>query len=509
MLIPCAIGTHAATSSEGVAVLVDVDRDGRRRLQLRAVRRPGRERLLAVLDAELAELRQRVERLVERPPLVDVDLEGDVGRLPDGAHPIDIETVAASELQLQAPEPPARVRLRRLRPHLVGRGEPDRPGGRRPEPLEPEHSPDRLAEKLPTEVVQRCVDRGPRGELVVGQALHHVVQGERVVAEVARDALHERERRLGRLVIPLDRRSLTEPGDVPVPDLDLDHLRRVLRPARDRERLGELQGDDPGAELHAQTFAQGTVPGSDPFGVRPSESAAATLSSSRASSSGDRARASGARGRRFDSCLAQTDPRSQAESAWLRGSDVSGMPRMLAACRPRCRPRWRAPRERRFRTPPKGVGAHDRSRKVGGPPRLAASPLSRGQPNRARPFTHPSPLLSFFGGADMSTLRTGARGLRVWCALAVELSPAAIWAERDRLAVVVEVGAPAIGVAGEAQRRASPHYRAQAIVTTTFRLPSPAGEVNGTVGGIVPKKLSRIETRNGFVPAVVAWFSSE
>jgi hypothetical protein len=41
----------------------------------------------------------------------------------------------------------------------------------------------------------------------------------------------------------------------------------------------------------------------------------------------------------------------------------------------------------------------------------------------------------------MSTLRTDARGLR--CALAVELSPTAVWADRDRLVVVVEVGAPA------------------------------------------------------------------
>lgn len=49
----------------------------------------------------------------------------------------------------------------------------------------------------------------------------------------------------------------------------------------------------------------------------------------------------------------------------------------------------------------------------------------------------------------------------------------------------------------------------QAMVTTTFRLPSPAGDVNGTSGPIVPKKLSRIETSAGFVPATVAWFPSE
>ena len=35
-----------------------------------------------------------------------------------------------------------------------------------------------------------------------------------------------------------------------MPDLDLDDLGLVLRAARDRERLGELQGDDPGGNLH-------------------------------------------------------------------------------------------------------------------------------------------------------------------------------------------------------------------------------------------------------------------
>ena len=191
----------------------------------------------------------------------------------DGAHAVDVEAVAAAELQLQALEAPARVRLRRLRPHLVGRREPDRPRGRRPEPLEPEHPPDRLAEELAAEVVQRRVDRRPRGELVVGQALHHVVQGERVVAEVARDALDERERRLGRLVVALDRRRLAEPGDALVPDLDLDDLGGVLRPARDRERLGELEGDDPGGQLHARTSLEGLTPQVSDTGPSP----AATL----------------------------------------------------------------------------------------------------------------------------------------------------------------------------------------------------------------------------------------
>ena len=57
---------------ERVAVLVDVDRDGRAALQLGAVRVAGRKRLLAVLERHL---RQQLERLVERPVLVHVDLE--------------------------------------------------------------------------------------------------------------------------------------------------------------------------------------------------------------------------------------------------------------------------------------------------------------------------------------------------------------------------------------------------------------------------------------------------
>ena len=64
---------------EPVAVLVDVDRDRRALLQRPPALVAGAERLLAVLDAELLQLRQRVERLVERPPLVHVDLERQLG----------------------------------------------------------------------------------------------------------------------------------------------------------------------------------------------------------------------------------------------------------------------------------------------------------------------------------------------------------------------------------------------------------------------------------------------
>jgi hypothetical protein len=48
----------------------------------------------------------------------------------------------------------------------------------------------------------------------------------------------------------------------------------------------------------------------------------------------------------------------------------------------------------------------------------------------------------------------------------------------------------------------------QAIVTTTLRFPSPGGGTSAPVV-MLPKKLSRIETRRGFEPTTVAWFPSE
>ena len=117
---------------ERVAVLVDVDRDRRARPQLLGAGIAGRERLLDVRDAELDELRDRVERLVERPPLVHVDLQRQVRARADRADALDIEAVAAAELQLQ-PLEPARDPLRAAG-HVVGVAEPDRPRRRRADP---------------------------------------------------------------------------------------------------------------------------------------------------------------------------------------------------------------------------------------------------------------------------------------------------------------------------------------------------------------------------------------
>src|SRR5581483_10707911 len=65
------------------------------------------------------------------------------------------------------------------------------------------------------------------------------------------------ERGPGRLPVALDRSRLAVAGDPTVADLDLDDLRDVLRSARDRERLGELEGDDPGGDLHGRTLRPG------------------------------------------------------------------------------------------------------------------------------------------------------------------------------------------------------------------------------------------------------------
>src|SRR5512133_2642425 len=62
--------------------------------------------------------------------------------------------------------------------------------------------------------------------------------------------LEVRERALGRLAVVVDGRGLTESRHVTVTDLDLCDVLRVGRTARDDERLGELQRDDSGAQLH-------------------------------------------------------------------------------------------------------------------------------------------------------------------------------------------------------------------------------------------------------------------
>ena len=233
MLIPCAISAQRGDAVQPVAVLVDVDRDRRALLQRRAALVAGLQRLLAVRDAELRQLRQRVERLVERPPLVHVDLQRQLGDAANGANALDIEAVAAAELQFQPLE--AGRGFLGSTSHVVGIAQPDGPRGRRPGARQAEELPRRQAEELPLEIVERTVESGARGVLAGRQPGLDLLERERVVAEQRSRCLQIRERRLDRLVVPLDRRPLTEAGELSVPQLDLDDI-ALRRSTRARSR---------------------------------------------------------------------------------------------------------------------------------------------------------------------------------------------------------------------------------------------------------------------------------
>ena len=116
-----------------------------------------------------------------------------------GADALDVEPVAAAELQLQAAEAPvARVLSAR---RAMSSGSPSQivhdvggPPRRRPSSLW--HG---QTEQLSLEVVQRSVDRVARGELLARQPVEDLVERERVVAERVAVRLDVRERRLCRL----------------------------------------------------------------------------------------------------------------------------------------------------------------------------------------------------------------------------------------------------------------------------------------------------------------------
>ena len=216
--------------AERVAVLVDVDRQRRALLQLGPARVAGGQRLLAVRDAELGQRGERLESLRETPRLVDVDLQRQVtGHFPDRADALDVEPVAAAELELESPE--AAERLLGPARHVVGIAEPHRPARRRPGPAQPEQPPDRLAEELALEVVERSVDRRAGRELARRQALQHLLERERVVPQQLRVLLEVRLRRLDGLVVAVDRLRLAEPGHARMPQLDDDGVLAVARAA--------------------------------------------------------------------------------------------------------------------------------------------------------------------------------------------------------------------------------------------------------------------------------------
>src|SRR5204863_8179105 len=116
------------------------------------------------------------------PVLVDVHLEWDVGDAADGRDPLEVEPVAAPELQLEPPEPGGALRLPG---HLVGIRQADRPRRGRSGPAETEEAPHWKAEELAAEVVEGRVERGHRGPLDPRrrQPCTDLLESERVVAE--------------------------------------------------------------------------------------------------------------------------------------------------------------------------------------------------------------------------------------------------------------------------------------------------------------------------------------
>src|SRR5581483_1973134 len=119
----------------------------------------------AVLHVELWE---GLERLLEGPCLVDVALQRQLGDGADRTHALDVEAVAAAELQLQTAEP--RRGLLGTPRHVVRVAEPDRPARRRPFASEAEEPPHRKADELALQIVEGGVDRSTCGPLPVGEA---------------------------------------------------------------------------------------------------------------------------------------------------------------------------------------------------------------------------------------------------------------------------------------------------------------------------------------------------
>src|SRR6266536_661492 len=122
-------------------------------------------------------MRQRLERLVDRPVLVDVDLQRQVGDGPDAAAP--------AELQLEPAE--ARRGALRTARHVVGIAEPNRPAGRRPLAAEAQQPPDRQAGQLAAEIMERMVEGRARGLRMrrARQGGENLVERERVAAYCA------------------------------------------------------------------------------------------------------------------------------------------------------------------------------------------------------------------------------------------------------------------------------------------------------------------------------------
>ena len=164
-------------------------------LELRAARIAGAQGLLDVVDVHARELLNVLERLLEAPVLVDVDLQRQVRDGADRANPLDVEAVGAAELELEPVE--AAADRFGAAGHVVGVSEPDRPGRRRPGAFEAEQPPPE-PEKLSAQVVRGRVDGCLGGLLAraLGKPPSDRFERERVVADEVAGLVEERGRRL-------------------------------------------------------------------------------------------------------------------------------------------------------------------------------------------------------------------------------------------------------------------------------------------------------------------------
>ena len=166
---------------ERVAVLVDVDRDRRAPLQLRA--RPGRRRRAAA--------RSTAARSCGRYSSASSSVHASLTSHCSGR---SVTARTARTRSASSPSRPPSFSFSRLNPrrsdllraprHVVRVAEPDRPRRRRPGPAQAEQLVDRLAGELALQVVSACVDRRARRVLARRQARRDLVERERVVAEL-------------------------------------------------------------------------------------------------------------------------------------------------------------------------------------------------------------------------------------------------------------------------------------------------------------------------------------
>ncbi len=122
--------------------------------------------------------------------------------------------------------------------------------------------------------MERGVERRLRRLLTVdrAEASADLLECEGVVSEEISVSLDERERRLRRLAVAVDRRSLAAPLDPVVGHGDVDDVGPVLRLAADDERLRQVQADDLGTHLHGREPTGRCPPRTPPRRPRPAPS---------------------------------------------------------------------------------------------------------------------------------------------------------------------------------------------------------------------------------------------